>query len=870
MRWIGSKPSLSSQQHYTSLELFQPITEIRSETMVNPRSQLLSWLAVAILLQSSHGFATLPGKHLSCLPGSPTTACFGSNEDGGLQEPPRGGLRKLASGLKKSAKFLPVLILSSAMLVGAPEKAQASAPVMAMPKADVRDPGMDAIENHQRKMQQQAQEELKEFSVRGRQIEASEGADARAKFEADYKANQDKLAQDRLDAIDKVKYDLLDQGICPFVDIEGQRQVLFLQKGVDLGEVSGTAFNLEKEFEKRSPQKSYAVKKQANREMVKCMVEDMKNRDLDPVEYFKTHQDKTASILDLPSAQAASLVAKYRENLDLYGQIAPPKEGEMSAKEMMAKQGKNKNDAKRIKAEAKAKAAAEKAVAKAKAKEEKATAKAEAKAAKEAAKKEKEAATAAVAAAMAAAAAAAAAASAVTETAALVTEATEAAPIEAVEAPAEEVSTEPATAATEATTKKKLPIVGASAILVAVGGSGYAFKMMRDKATADEEERKRQFKLLMGGLDEEEALPSSVPALEEVDTDLSDMEFEDENTKQTSEMPKEVEKAPKKKKKRGFFGKKKNERETDINVLVSAGANAPEFAMLLAKILTFGAPGRFPDVLALPGAMPMQEFDLEAAREKLVEAQEAANLSREDAAEIFANVVNCMVIDMVDLASTSLKEKDGNIMVEAIGIVVDYMNHAASLYNSIAEGVVIVPVTYGGDLGKGKLEQMYSAYAVSGMADFSTMGNTDGDFDSRVSLLQDVFQINEKKAEGLMMKAFQKKMTDMMKSGEGMEGMEEMMKGMGDMDMGDMGMPGMPGMDGKEPSPEQLKDMLTALKDLKDSGSIPPSELEEVKKQFRDAFGSSIDEVMKDADKADGEMGPEDKALLDLMKSILE
>jgi hypothetical protein len=80
----------------------------------------------------------------------------------------------------------------------------------------------------------------------------------------------------------------------------------------------------------------------------------------------------------------------------------------------------------------------------------------------------------------------------------------------------------------------------------------------------------------------------------------------------------------------------------------------------------------------------------------------------------------------------------------------------------------------------------------------------------------------------------------------------------------------MPGMDGEEPSPEQLKEMLTALKDLKDSGSIPASELEVVKKQFRDAFGSSIDEVMKDADKADGEMGPEDKELLDLMKSILD
>lgn len=314
-----------------------------------------------------------------------------------------------------------------------------------------------------------------------------------------------------------------------------------------------------------------------------------------------------------------------------------------------------------------------------------------------------------------------------------------------------------------------------------------------------------------------------------------------------------------------MFGKKKNSREIDISVLVSDGAKAPDFAKVLAKVLTFGAPGRFPEVVGLPGGMPMQEFTLEAASEKLVEAQESANLSREDAAEIFANVVNCMLIDIVDLASTSLKEKDSKLMVEAIGIVVDYMNHAASLYNSIAEGVIIVPVTYGGDLSKGKLEQMYSAYAVSGMTNFASM---DSDFENRVSLLQDVFQINEKKAEGLMMKALQKNMMEMMKSGEGMEGMEEMMKGMGDMD--GMGMPGMPGMDGEEPSPEQLKEMLMALKELKDSGSIPPSELEEVKKQFKDAFGSGIGDVMKEADEAGGELSGQDKELLELMKSILD
>ena len=847
-------------------------------------------LAALVLLSTSDAFQLSTNKlngvvlrSSPCPSGSAsTTACFNLINDNN-EEPerkPRGGLRKFVSKLKKPVAFL-TLVASSAALVGAPQAADASAPVMAMPKADVRDPGLDALENHQRKMQVEAQDELRKFNARARQIEAKEGGAARVKFEQEYKKDQERMAQERLDKIQKLKIDLLGQGICPFIDIEGQRQLLAVEKGVDLGEIAGTTFHLEKEFEKRNPQASYAYKKQANRAIVKCMFEDMKNRDIDPVEYFKTHQDKTTAILDLPAAQAASLATKYRQNLEVYGQIAPPKEGEMSAKEKMAKKGGSsaiKDEAKRLKAEAKAKAAAEKAetkakaaAEKAKAKEEKERAKAEAKAAKEAAKEDAKASKAAAAAAAAAGVAAAsnsAAASMVSAAADVVEGTTET--IESFHA-GDESSSAAVTAPTKSDSsvaKKKskgIPIVPASAVLVAVGGGGYALKMLRDKAAADEEERQRQFQLLMGGLDDEKASPSSAPALEEVD--MSDMVFDDEKTRESIEEEKPAVASPKKKKKRGMkmFGKKKNSREIDINALVSADAKSPDFAKLLAKILTFGAPGRFPDVLALPGAMPMQEFKFEAASEMLAEAQKSAGLSKEDAAEVFANVVNCMLIDMVDLASTSLGEKDNKILVNAVGIVVDFMNHAASLYNSIAEGVVIVPVTYGGDLSKGKLEQMYSAFAVSGMTNFASM---DEDFDNKVSLLQDVFQINEKKAEGLMMKAMQTNMMEMMKSGEGMEGMEEMMKGMEGME-GMMG--GLPGMgDGEEPSPEQLKEMLYALKELKESGSIPDSELQEVKKQFKDAFGSSIDDVMKDADASEGELGSQDKELLDLMKSILD
>lgn len=832
------------------------------------RSQLL--LTVALFLQSStEGFQTPLGTQTDkisglsssvCRPESSTattsTTCYGSNEENeeNLEQPNR--MSQMLSKLKKKSAvaFLPFMMIAS--FVGMPQKAQASAPVMAMPKADVRDPATDAVENHQRKMQEKAQVELQEFNARARQIEASQGPKARAQFEADYKANQEKLAQERLDAIVKLKYDLLDQGICPFVDIEGQRQVIELEKGIDLGAVPGTHFNVEREYENRNPKKSFAIQKAANREVIKCMVQDMKNRDVDPVEYFKSHQDRTASILELPAAQAMTLVTKFKENLDLYGQISPPKEGEISAKERMAKGGSSKEEAKRIKAEAKAKAAAEKAAAK----EEKARLKAEAKAAKAAAKEEKLAAKAAAAAAATAAAAASAASTAAESVESLVDAVPQATDstttVESVVAPEVDVP-----ASDSEKVSKKAPVGKAAGAVIAVAGGGYAFKVMQDKAAADEAERQQQFKLLMGGLGEDS---TSAPALEEVETDLSDLAFGEENGLDSEEiMPVET-RAPKKKKKRGLkmFGKKKNSRETDIMVLVSEGAKAPDFAIVLAKVLTFGAPGRFPDILSLPGGMPMPEYDFEVASAMLTGAVVSAGITKEEAAEIFANVVNCMLIDIVDLASSSLKEKDSKVTVDAVGVVVEFMDHAASLFNSIAEGVTIAPVTYGGDLGKGKLEQMYSAYAMSGMS-FTSL---EADMEDKVALLRDVFHISENKANGLLMKGMQKKMMDMMKSGEGMEEMEEMLKEMGGLD----GLGGMPGMGGEEPSPEQIKEMLLSLKELKDSGSIPDSELEEVKKQFTAAFGSSIDDIMKEANDNEAELSEEDKELMGLMKSILD
>jgi len=776
--------------------------------------------------------------------------------------------------------------------------AHASAPVMALPKAEGRDPATEALGAHERKQTAAKQRELTEFAAKAREIEATQGEAARIQFEADYKKQQEETAANKKAGLVQLKRDLLDQGLCPFTDLEGQRQVILYTKGVDLGNVPGTQFHLQRTWEQKTPAKSMKVQKAMQRRVIQAMVQDMKNRGIDPLDYFEKHQDQTETILhDMSTEQATRLVQQYEQNLQLYGQITVPKEGEVPAKELMAaklKAQSNDPAAKKLaKQQAKEEAARAKAEAKAakqKAKEEAARAKAEAKAAQQKAKQqEKQAAAVAAAAVMDDAVA-----SLNDDSGSNDDGIDESSPSDASvqEESAALATTTESVAATAATAKsgsknmlsiagrQVAPSAAAAATIVVAGGGGYAIKVYRDRADAAEEQRQREFMRLMG---QDPDNSSSIKG-SNGDTSSSSSSLLVDETKSTtsstssSPPPAAVEApvAPKKKRLglKSVFGKKsKNNRETDLSVLVAADAPAAAFTTTLAKMLTHGAPGRFPTVEALPGtadATPLDadgKFQLDAAKEALTEAQQKAGLTLEASAEIFANVVNCMLIDIVDLASTSLKEKDNKVTVNAINIVVDFMNHAASLYSSIAEGVPIQPVTYGGSLGRSKLEQMYSEYAGSAMLDIE---NVPDDFDSRVSLLQDVFEIPDKKAEGLMMRVMQKNMAEAMKDPKKMEEMQEMMKGMEGME--DMAsLMGGGGLDGETPDPEQLKKMLRSLKDLKESGTISPDEFENVKKEFKEMFGTSIDDVVKEANSGSGEeLDETDKELLDLMKAIMD
>uniref|UniRef100_A0A6U2CVC5 Uncharacterized protein n=1 Tax=Pseudictyota dubia TaxID=2749911 RepID=A0A6U2CVC5_9STRA len=292
--------------------------------------------------------------------------------------------------------------------------------------------------------------------------------------------------------------------------------------------------------------------------------------------------------------------------------------------------------------------------------------------------------------------------------------------------------------------------------------------------------------------------------------------------------------------------------------------------------MTFGAPGRFPDVQSLPGGMPMTTFDLEPARIILAQEKKGDGMSDQEAAEAFATVVNCMIVDIIDLASSALGEKDRDVdkkAAEAINVVMDFMDHAAGLFEPfLVEGVEIKPVTYSGTLPRSKLDNLYATYA-------SAVMTTENVTQDRIDMLQELFEIKDKKAEGLVQKKMMGSLMKMMKDPEAMkdlengpmgEGMAEMMSAMGGMDgAGGLGMLG--GGDG-EVSPEEIKESVKLMKELVESGGVSKEEMDLVKEQFKAQYGMDIKEIIAQADSAEvkEQLGDQGEELIEMFKAILK
>ena len=165
---------------------------------------------------------------------------------------------------------------------------------------------------------------------------------------------------------------------------------------------------------------------------------------------------------------------------------------------------------------------------------------------------------------------------------------------------------------------------------------------------------------------------------------------------------------------------------------------------------------------------------------------------------------------------------------------------------------------------------MFSVYAGSSMMSLDALAGGGGTSQDRVDTLQLVFAIPDKKAEGLMQKHMMKMMMNLMKDGgKGLDGM--LPDGPIEISYDEVCAGGMlPGMDG-EMSPEDLKQTVSMMKDLMDSGQVSEEELVEVRKQFREMYGADIGELIKkaDAEGAGEGMTDDERELLDMFKQIL-
>jgi hypothetical protein len=153
------------------------------------------------------------------------------------------------------------------------------------------------------------------------------------------------------------------------------------------------------------------------------------------------------------------------------------------------------------------------------------------------------------------------------------------------------------------------------------------------------------------------------------------------------------------KKKRSMLGsifKKEspNGREVSLERVLSVEAypqTAP-YSQILSQYLTVGAPGRFPE-LESKDLVPIVidgEFQLETAKDNLIQTKKDLGITDEEAAESFANVVHAMIIQLVDLASSATDigetaEEKEKLTVDALNVVLDFMDHAASLFDAVAQ-----------------------------------------------------------------------------------------------------------------------------------------------------------------------------------------
>ena len=130
----------------------------------------------------------------------------------------------------------------------------------------------------------------------------------------------------------KLQRNLLQQGIValdehmPTYDVEGHRQVVFYQYGLDLASVSQTPHAKERKLHKTHYVESMAHQKAPHRQVIASLVNDLQRKGVDPLDYFIQHSSQMTQqikgIWQLPHDEAKELAKRYADNLTNYGTIA--------------------------------------------------------------------------------------------------------------------------------------------------------------------------------------------------------------------------------------------------------------------------------------------------------------------------------------------------------------------------------------------------------------------------------------------------------------------------------------------------------------------------------------------------------------------
>jgi hypothetical protein len=370
-----------------------------------------------------------------------------------------------------------------------------------------------------------------------------------------------------------------------------------------------------------------------------------------------------------------------------------------------------------------------------------------------------------------------------------------------------------------------------------------------------------------------------------------------------------------------MFRKSGEGRPTDLSSVLLTEGEPEERQLFKAAVaralLSYVPPDLNPELRSELGG----NISIEDAKELLLRAKLAAELDAQSAAESFADVANCVIVALIDRATTVTgKGQDAeDERVVALDVVVSTMNLMGELFECIASGAQIEPIVYNGKTRKGKIEDLYYTYAktamsLSGMLSAMGMGGVDtskqSDSDNsdtndnkidseermkRLGQLQVVFSIRDKKKIDLENKIMRNMMMNMMKGdtdinlenllgglGEGLGGdgdISKLLEGLGgdmsnidldalkDMDMSDMGL-------SDNMSPEEMAkmsaDAMGAVKQSIEDGTIGKSDVEELEKMM----GGDIDQLLNmitqgNVDKKKlAELGPDFQDLVSVFKEL--